>query len=536
MRNSVIMRCGTNYVALAMFNDKGKFTNALSYPIRHSGSGDEEWLAALSKTIEGISADLKLNTILVIPPNNKIFVKYLELPEVEKDNYRQALKFEFQRNFPGNEEEWIWDTYHHQEKNNGAFVVAMQRIFAERLLDVLLRQKVNFSYLCPEIVLNAIALQEYVKDSQNTMLLHIGSETSLISVNGKNAHHMRVIQLAFDWVDDQISNSQQIPAPDARKIKLEYVQKLSQSPAGLTFITYYIKQFANKMQQELKRSELFFCRTFGQSPVKRIILSGKCVDIVTFSDVIVELNTDTKVETVGKMMLEIFDKSLNEAKRDILSHNIFAYLGANLCISKDRTSLINLFSEDFKNQISFQRRHPIYMAAMVIIVFASILGLKLLSQKVNLLELKKLALEARLRESSLDTQKYNEAIMTERKLRDSIVKIKGALYSQDTWINLFNDLQQSIKFLKTSWIESFKWNDSTDGEGRDVVHVVVKIFMNEQRQFDDISNDIEQFLTSLKESRDIVETANTVISPAENSVLTFSFDIKLNQNSQILAQ
>jgi hypothetical protein len=527
------MRCGTNYVTLVAFNDNKKFTDALSYPIRHNGSGDEAWLTALSKTIEEIPSDFKLNTTLVIPPNGKIFIKYLELPEVEKDNCKQAIKFEFQRNFSGNEEEWIWDTYRHETGSGGAFVVAMQRIFAERLLDVLLKRKVNFSYLCPEIILNVIALKEHVKDFQNTMLLHIGSETSLISINGKGAQYMRAIPIAFDWVDNQISTSQQIPVPDARKIKLEYVQKLSQNSAGLTFVTYYIRQFVGKIQQELKRSELFFCRTFGQSPVTKIILSGKCMDIVTFSDILSELNASTRIEMANQLAGDVFDDSLDGSKRNILLHNIFTYIGASSCVLEHKTKLINLFSENFKNQISFQRRHPSYMAAIVTLVFASILGFKLLSQQVNLLEFKKLALEAKLRESTLDAQKYHEAIASECRLRDSIVNIKNCLYSQNAWISLFNDLQQSIKILKTSWVDSLKWNDSVDNDNQ-VIHVVVKMFLDEQRESDEIANDIEKFLTSLEESSSIAKTTNTVISPAESNVLTFAFDIKLTQDSWIV--
>jgi hypothetical protein len=176
------------------------------------------------------------------------------------------------------------------------------------------------------------------------------------------------------------------------------------------------------------------------------------------------------------------------------------------------------------------------MAAMVTIVFASILGLKLLSQKVNLFEFKKLAIEAKLRESTVDFQKYGEAIASERKIRNSIVKIKESLYSQDSWIKLFNDLQQSIKILKTSWIDSFKWHDSADGMERDTIHVVAKIFVNDKKKSDEIAVDIEQFLISLGRSNDVLDTGNTVISPVENSVLTFSFDIKLNQDSKILVE
>jgi ribosomal 50S subunit-associated protein YjgA (DUF615 family) len=533
MRDGVIMRCGANYVTLVAFNDNKKFTDALSYPIYHDGSGDEAWLAALSKTIEGIPSDLRANTVLVIPPNGKIFVKHLELPNVEKDNYKQAIKFEFQRNFPGNEEEWIWDTYHHEMRSGGAFVVAMQRIFAERLLDVLLRRKVNFSYLCPEIILNAITLQEFAKDSENAMLLHIGSETSLVSICGNNAQHMRVIPLAFDWVDDQISSSQQIPAPDARKIKLEYVQKLSQSPAGLTFITYYIRQFVGKIQQELKRSELFFCRTFGQSPVTKIILSGKCSDIATFAETLSKFNANTKIETTGQLIENILDEPLEDAKQNILLHNAFAYMGACSCILENKTKLINLFSEDFRNQISFQRRHPSYMAATVIVVFSTILGFKLLSQQVNLLEFKRLALEAKLRESVFDAQKYHEAIASERKLRSSIVNIKHSLHSQDAWISLFNDLQQSIRILKTSWVDSLAWSDSMDRD-RTVINATVKVFVDDQRKSDEIADSIEQFLDSLNQSSSVADTTNPVISPIENNVLTFSFGIELNQDSRIV--
>jgi hypothetical protein len=527
------MRCGTNYVTLVAFNGDRKFTEALSYPICHDGSGDEAWLAALSKAIDGIPSDFRLNTALVIPPNNKIFVKYLELPEVERDNHRQAIKFEFQRNFPGNEEEWIWDTYHREAADRGAFVVAMQRIFAERLLDILLKRKVNFSYLCPEIILNVIALQERTEGLQNTMLLHIGSETSLISINGKGAQYMRVVPVAFDWVDNQISTSQQIPVPDARKIKLEYVQKLSQNSVGLTFVAYYIRQFVGKMQQELKRSELFFCRTFGQAPVTKIVISGKCVEIATFSDVLSELNASTKIEIANQLAGDVFDSLLDGGKRNILLHNIFAYIGASSCILGHRTKLINLFSENFKNQISFQRRHPSYMAAMVTLVFASILGFKLLSQQVKLLEFKKLALEAKLRESTLDAQKYHEAIASEHRLRDSMVNIKHCLYSQNAWIGLLSDLQQSIKFLRTSWIDSLKWSDSVDHDSY-VIHVVVKMFLDEQRESDEIANNIEQFLASLEQSSSVAKTMGTVISPAENNILTFSFDIRLAQDSRMV--
>jgi hypothetical protein len=176
------------------------------------------------------------------------------------------------------------------------------------------------------------------------------------------------------------------------------------------------------------------------------------------------------------------------------------------------------------------------MAAMVTLVFASILGLKLLSQRVSLFEFEKLATEAKLRESTVDSQKYSEAVTSERRIRDSVAKIKGSLYSQDAWIDLFNNLQQSIKILKTSWIDSFKWHDSADRMGRDTIQVVAKMFVSDKRRSDEIAADIEQFLSSLSKSDGVLHTENTVISPVENSVLTFSFDIKLNQNSQILAQ
>lgn len=537
MKNNVIIRCGTNYITLAVFNDNGIFVDSLLLPIHHQNKGDEAWLQAFSSTLDKIPPNLREDTVLVIPPNNNIFIKYVDIPEVEQNKAKEALNFEFNRNFPGEPEEWVWDSYKFNKKNNGIFILAMQRVFAERLLDILLRKKIKFSYLCPEILLIQIALHKYTSNKENSIALHIGSEVSLLSISNNNTEYMRIIQLAFNWVNEQIANSQQISLQDAHRIRQEYIKKENTSFNGLSFIKYYIRQFAQKIQQELKRSELFFYRTFNQISTSRIILSGECSQIEDFVDIIRESNASVEISTVEKYTPQnVFHKSLSDDKRKILSKNMLTYLGASECITGNKTQFINLFSEDFKHQISFQRQHPSYMAVMIIIIFITILGLKLTKQKVNLLESQKLATEAKLRESVVDTQKYSETVSSEKRIRESIIQIKNSLYSQDDWITFFIHLQKSIKDLKFSWIDSLTWHNLSQDDKNNIVHINVKIFIENDEKQRAAAKDIENFISLIKKCELVTNVSNVVIVGTENSIMTFSFDTILDSNSKIFAQ
>lgn len=533
MEDYLVMRCGSYGVTIVSFNDRGVFTDAASFPINHSGKDDAKWLSAFSKTLDKIPKNLRENVSLVIPPNNSIFTKYITLPDVETSKYDEALRFEFIRNFPGDPADWVWESYKFEKKDQGTFIFAMQSGFAEQLLDTLLRKRVTFSYLCPEILLMQLAIQKFLQKKENIITAHVGAGTTLLSVSNRNAQYVRIIPFATDWVDEQIANSQKISLEDARTIRQEQVQKLNDESNGASFVRYYVRQFGQKFQQELKRSELFFYRTISQSKTYKILLSGPLSGVQDFSEIIQEFNPDSSVEPASQSVQpELFSKSLSDDKCACILQNAFTFVGASQALVKNHAAILNLFSETFRHQITFQRRNPSYMAVMIIVVFATILGLKLRKQRITFLESQKLAVEAKLRETIVDAQKYNETVLTEKRIRESIRQIKGSLYSQDDWLNLFNHIQSAIKELKYSWIESFNWRDSKH-EANNIAHVLVKIFTRNNATQTEYANDIQKFITTIKNYDLIKSIDNISISEIKDSVLSFSFDMELDSNSEI---
>ncbi len=537
MKDYVVMRCGTTRITFITFNDRGIFTDAVSFSIPQHKNNDAAWLKAFSLTLDQVPKTLREEVLLVIPPSANVFTKYIVLPDVERSKYHEALQFEFCRNFPGSPTDWIWESYKLNQKSNDTFILAMPSGFTELFFDALIRKKVKFSYLCPEILLIQSALQKYTTQKENTILAHIGGATTLFSVNNKNAQYIRIVPLASEWINEQIANSQQISLSDANKIKEEQLQKLNNDSHAASFIKYYVRQFAQKFQQELKRSELFFCRTFNQTQTTKILLSGIFSTIKDFTNIIHELNPNSEIQPITELIPQnIFSKFLDDEKRAILSRNILTYIGTSDVVIHNRTKVLNLFADTFKHQITFQRRHPSYMATMIIIIFATILGLKLTKQKFFLLKSQKLAIEAKLRESIIDTQKYNETIAAEKRIRESIIQIKNALYSQDDWLNIFDHLQQSIKGLNHAWIDSFNWNNFQQNEENNIIHTVVKIFINDNTDQSTYSRKIQSFIESVKNCSLIQNVNNIIISEIENSVLSFSFDIELNTNSKIFVK
>lgn len=534
MKDYVIMRCGTYAVTLISFNDRGIFTNADTFAIDYTDGDDAKWLAALSKTLDDIPKATREKVVLVVPPNSSVFTKYVTLPDVERAKYSEALRFEFQRNFPGDPADWIWESYKFNKNDAGTFIFAMQNGFAVHLIDTLLRKNVQFSYLCPEILLMQIAIQNFFKQEDNVIIAHVGSVSTLFSVSNSKAQYLRIVPFATKWIDDQIASSQKISSKEARKVRHEQLQKLNSDSNGASFIRYYARQFGQKFHQELKRSELFFYRTISQAKTGKILLSGELSIVDDFFEILRELNPGVAIEPAEKSInLEIFDKELSDEKRQLILHNVFTYLGIYQVLTKNNSRVLHMFSETFKYQVSFQRRHPTYMVAMIIVIFATILGLKLGKQKLTYLESQKLATEAKLRESIIDAQKYNETILAEKRIRESIQQIKSSLYSQDAWLELFNHLQSATKELKCSWIDSFSWHDSKQNSGNDIAHVIVKIFVGENARNSGYTNDIQTFLDKIKTCELIKDVNNINISEAKDFVLSFSFDILLDTNSKI---
>jgi hypothetical protein len=66
------------------------------------------------------------------------------------------------------------DIYENNGLSNQALGIAISRPVCEQMGGILIRNKIDFSYICPDIVLDSTAISKYRDCRANDMLVHIG--------------------------------------------------------------------------------------------------------------------------------------------------------------------------------------------------------------------------------------------------------------------------------------------------------------------------------------------------------------------------
>ncbi|MDR1433489.1 MAG: hypothetical protein LBI61_04115 [Puniceicoccales bacterium] len=528
MGGNVVMRCGMDSVVLAEVDGSGGLSNVQSYAVafdRERGN-TEDWLQAFAKTVTGIAKETRQKIALIIPPNSEIFIKHLKIPELGEKSAREAFRFECEHAFPGGSEEWSWDIYQTGEQTTHAFGVAIRRVVSERIIDILISNKIQFSYICPEIFLNTVAIQNYTDSPQNSMVVHIGNASAYLTCIGSNVEYFRVLPIAGSHLTKTIAEAQKLSEARAESLQVEFLE----NPANenRTFMAYYAKQFSQKLRQELKKSELFYCRTFKQNPTAKLYITGSRGKLYEFF----KAEEGAEVVDMFEALKNSIGTCIGEAEIDLIKRNIGAFVGAAYCLKNGQAKPLNLFSADFSDQVEFQRQHLGYLLVMVLLTLAALTGLKVLTKDAINLGSAKAAMEAKLFETNIDIARYSAAREARDEVKAFIENTKAALDSQAAWVDFLNDLQLGLQALQTAWIESFTWVDKTDGTGATNVEIVAKmLFVDDASKF--ANGKIEKFISSLAEMKGVEHVGNIRTLARNGHSLSFAFDLALRKQSEI---
>jgi Tfp pilus assembly PilM family ATPase len=527
------MHCGMESITVVEVDGRGIFVKIAAYAIQSEEDLQENvvgWLRAFAKAVSQIPRATKRRITLVVPPNDQVFIKHIQIPEVTEKGIQEAFKFECEHDFPGGTNEWCLDIYRNNSQSNHALGVAIPRVVSEQIVDILIRNKIDFSYICPEIVLNTIAIQKYTDSPINSMLVHMGENSSYLACIGNGAEYFRSIPITGIHLIKTIVESQKVSCEKAKLLLSEFF--INRENENHAFMTYYLKQFSQKLRQEIKKSELFYCRTLRQYPIAKLYLTG------SESYLYDAFNTakDMEIVNVFDIFKHQFACNLGEEEMVLVKNNMGVFVGAVYCLNSKQVQPLKLFSVDFSNQIEFQRQNFGYLLIVIVMTLALLTGLKILKKDAINLETKKFQLEAKLLEVNTDIIRYGEAHEEHEALHSFITDAKSSLYSQAAWASLFNELQCKMGDLKTAWIESLTWVDKKDDNGNDKIKVSAKIWISDGETKKLINKIIEKLISSLGEIEGIDRIENIQMSLANGDILPFSFDIVLGQQSEILVR
>jgi Tfp pilus assembly PilM family ATPase len=194
------------------------------------------------------------------------------------------------------------------------------------MVDILIPNKIDFGYICPEIVLNTMAIQKYADCPANSMLVYMGENSSYLAYIGEWAGYFRSLLIAGTCRMKTITESQKVSFEKAKSLLLELCT--NRENENCAFMAYYLKQFSHKLRQEIKRSELFYRRTLKQSPITKSCLTGKESHLYdTFN-----APGNMEIINVFNIFKDKFRHQLHQEEVMLIENNIEVFVGAAYCL------------------------------------------------------------------------------------------------------------------------------------------------------------------------------------------------------------
>lgn len=530
MSEHVIMRCGANAISVAKVTRDCIITDVSFYSITNDPIGIDdaaEWLKLFAQAINKIPKNIRRSISFVIPPNKHTVIGYINIPDVTDKSKKEAFQFECNGLFPGGKDEWAWDVYQPFDGSNYAYVFGIRHTFAEQFVDILLRNKIQFKYIYPEVLLNNISVKQCLNIAGSVIVANVGSQVSVLSCLSHSAEYLRNVSISSSDLTRTISDAQKISIEQSVRLQDEFFGGKENDNSAL--MAYYIKQFIQRLSQEIKRSELFYCRTFQQSPVSTIILTGKARKLCRHFRHDDNVNI-IDVSEISSRYIAISDHE----KSEHIKENICSFIGAAYCINNKRTNFLNSLVSNFVNQSEFQRQNIGYLLLAVAVTLIELTALKICSKDVLALEVEKEALSAKLVEMNTDSIRFREASNAAKKYHQFIHGVKMSFDSQAEWSKILHILQSKIAELKTAWIDSMEWNDENVGNGRQCIHFVMKQWIEDPGMKKQYNDCLESFIEKLSDNDIIDHVENLAIDDDDDTVISLSFDVILRSSGKMV--
>ena len=239
-------------------------------PVDHSA--DQQVVAAIRQSVEGLHADTKAVTISV--GGQWVIMRVVEMPLLKPDELRQALPIEAQRHLPFNIQDVVLDGVvlgPSDNKKVWVLIVACKRELLERRISWV--QQAGLVPACIDV--DSLALANAFIDPVGTRkpsgihaLVDVGAQrTSLVVLKGDVPYLVRDIP----WGSVKLTRHM------AEQLGLEegpLAQQLSQPGALPTELVDVMKRTCESLTVDLQLSFDFFENRFGPPPEELLISGG----------------------------------------------------------------------------------------------------------------------------------------------------------------------------------------------------------------------------------------------------------------------
>ena len=276
-------------VKVARIESDGKIEKVVSYanvPIANGAIADgeikdkQQVVNVIKKAIETAGPEkIKTKKVICSLPETKAFLRIITIPEMEKEEIREAIKWEIEATIPLLLDQIYYDwqvlenSFVKEKGRMNVLVVAVGKNIVDQVMDVLETSSLEVVGLEIESIAQSRSLLDEKKEDSSVLLVDIGDRRTSFVISDKNIPcFTSSIPLSGTSLTNAISKEMGVSFEEAEKIKFQY-------GIGSDFkndvIFKAVQPVLENLAVEIQRSIDFYVSNLQYSTgVDRIVMCG----------------------------------------------------------------------------------------------------------------------------------------------------------------------------------------------------------------------------------------------------------------------
>ena len=464
-KSSTVVNLGAGHVSVSTFSaQSGRLTleRVIVQDLPPGLAGEEEWIAAALEALRGLVQQHELSGVAtVVVPGFLLLSKPLKVAQVEKERQAQIVAFEAQNAIPYPLSEVVW----------GSQVLASDGVEAEVLLFALrtevatrLANEIAATGLRPAGIQAAPLLDSQSwrlasgDAAEEVLIVHVGSRTTNLTFAGPSGMSVQTATLGGNTVTQGVSDNTGNAFANAEALKVGFftgVVQLAEGDPQAAALVANAQAFSRRLAQDINRRLINLKRTHPARQPARVLLAGRGAMLPGLREQLAE-TLRLPVDSLDALAAVSLGANVNPEYVEAVRAQLSEPIGEAARLVLPDPAGVNLIPAPIAEQIAFNARKPLLLAAAALLALAPIPAWWFLQDaassaaaRVGVVKSREVELTGRRGEILGLRQKSAEVAATNAQL-DSVV------VSRTHWNDFLVELQSQVLSARHQWVEELR--------------------------------------------------------------------------------
>ncbi len=464
-KSSLVVNLGAGHVSVSAFSAlSGRLTleRVLVQDLPAGLAGEDEWLASAIESLRGLVQQHELSGVVtVVVPGFLLLSKPLKVAQVEKERQAQIVAFEAQNAIPYPLSEVVW----------GSQVLASDGVEAEVLLFALrtelatrIANEVAATGLRPAGIQAAPLLDSQAwrlasgDAAEEVLIVHVGSRTTNLTFAGPSGMSVQTATLGGNTVTQGVSDNTGNAFANAEALKVGFftgVVQLAEGDPQAVALVSNAQAFSRRLAQDINRRLINLKRTHPARQPARVLLAGRGSQLPGLREQLAE-TLRLPVETLDPVAAVALGANVNPEYVEACRAQLSEPIGEAARLVLPDPAGVNLIPAPIAEQIAFNARKPLLLAAAALAALAPFPAWWFLDRAAEAAAARVVAVKAREVELSgrrgelIGLREKSAALAATNAQLDSVVTARSH------WNDFLVELQAQVLSSRHQWVEELR--------------------------------------------------------------------------------